>query len=134
MQENFAKAHSDFEKACVDFESVQQEQLAAMEVGNLKDMMPMHDRRERAFCRVQEILGKIDVASSSSEDLDFLEWLQGRLGGLLETEKILDEAVSVCQKKVICDLGDLRKGKTALKGYSIKHGKAPDARFMSKNG
>ncbi|MBU0486124.1 MAG: hypothetical protein KKB30_16590 [Proteobacteria bacterium] len=120
-----------FDQVCMEFETIQQEQLSALKAGNLKDVMSWHDRREKSFLRLQQYLGKVADEFDQPEDLAFLGEFQERLGLLLATEKVLDKAAVACRKVVVDKLGDLRRGKTALKGYSLKSGKALEARFLS---
>jgi len=132
--QGFDKSYTDLERVCRDFESAQQAQLRAMEAGNFKDVMSLNDRRVEVFCRLKECLDKFAIESSGPADTDFLGELQEKIGRLLAGEKVLDVAAVECQEMLLDKLGDLRKGKTALKGYSVRHGNAPDARFTSNMG
>ncbi|MBU0481847.1 MAG: hypothetical protein KKG47_12180 [Proteobacteria bacterium] len=132
--DNFHELDLELDSACTDFESLQLKQLETLKSGDLSDLMFLHEDRERAFLRLKACLEKVAADPGISGEMNFLKELQKRIELQLKVGKALDEAAGDCRNTVAGKLGDLRKGKAALKGYSVRRGKAPDARFMSNRG
>jgi hypothetical protein len=120
----------DFVSAVHDFTRVQEAHDRAVEQGKLKDVFTWRGQRQEMFSRLVQSLEEIRNFGPGLEK-EFVVEAQGIIARLLQGEKELKGAVARQQSLMGSQLDELRKGKKALKGYSVYNGQVPRPQYLS---
>ena len=114
-----------------DFAAVQKEHGKALKSGRLKDVMPWREKRARVFGRLKQYLDRLESDADIRKDLKFIDQLCKKIRLLLEQEKSLEINLGRCRKRLEEEMGAIRRGKKALKGYGVKNSLIAEPRVMS---
>ena len=114
-----------------DFARVQEEQRQSGVGLGLPKLMAWREEREKAFCRLRQSLDSAVQIQGIGDDDDFMALLRQRIQTLLEGEQALARDARIVRSMLVTKLGELRNGKKALQGYSLKHGAGSRPRFLS---
>jgi hypothetical protein len=114
-----------------EFASVQQDHAACLAENRLKNLMSWRQQREQAFRRLRQVLDR--VADLDDCDEAVRQRLLNEMGKILENEKQLAELAGAQRDRLQGSLRVMRKGKQALKGYSVYQGGSPRPRYLSNN-
>ncbi|MCJ7602174.1 MAG: flagellar protein FliT [Desulfobulbaceae bacterium] len=114
-----------------EFASVQKDHAACLAENRLKNLMSWRQQREQAFRRLTQVLDR--VADLAAGDEAVRQRLLNEMGKILENEKQLAELAGAQRDRLQGSLRVMRKGKQALKGYSVYQGGSPRPRYLSNN-
>lgn len=113
------------------FVSLQREHLRQAAAGRLREIQPWRNQRQQLFGRIRKFLEGCAVDQAAAGDRDFFSDVQERIRVVLEKEKLLAAEIEKQRAALKDKMNAIRKGKTILKGYSLKKGTAPKPRFLS---
>jgi hypothetical protein len=115
-----------------EFASVQKDHAVCLAENRLKNLMSWRQQREQAFRRLRQVLDRVaDLAADCDEAVR--QRLLNEMGKILENEKQLAELAGAQRDRLQGSLCVMRKGKQALKGYSLYQGGSPGPRYLSNN-
>lgn len=112
-----------------EFVSVQKDHAACLAENRLKSLMSWRQQREQAFRRLRQALDL--VADLTDCDEAVRQRLLQEMRNIMENEKQLAELAGVQRDRLQGSLCVMRKGKHALKGYSVYQGGSPRPRYLS---
>lgn len=112
-----------------EFASIQKDHAACLAENRLKNLMRWRQQREQAFRRLRQVLDQ--VAGLAGYDEAVRQRLLNDLGKILENEKQLAGLAGVQRDRLQGSLCVMRKGKQALKGYSVYQGGGPGPKYLS---
>jgi len=116
-----------------EFASIQQDHAACLTENRLKNLMGWRQQREQAFRRLRHVLDRVkDIVPGCDEPVRIR--LVNELRKILENEKQLVELAGAQRNRLQGSLRVMRKGKQALKGYSVYQGGSPGPKYLSNNG
>ncbi|MEA3546794.1 MAG: hypothetical protein U9R66_03950 [Thermodesulfobacteriota bacterium] len=113
----------------IDFEAVQKEQADCLSANRLKTLMSWCGRREKVFMQLRQ--GFEQLGEGGSQGADDRKQLQDILLRLLKGEKKLESLSSRQREVVKKKVYSIRKGRKAVKGYSMYHGETPKPKYLS---
>lgn len=114
-----------------DFAAVQKEHDKALKSGRLKDVMFWREKRARGFGRLKQCLDRLEPDADIRKDLKFIDRLCEKIRLLLEQEKSLEINLGRCRKRLEEEMGAIRRGKKALKGYRVNNSLTVGPRVLS---
>lgn len=117
-------------KALDDFLVLQREQSALLAARKLKGLSGWHEKRQRAFLHLKQSLERIS-GLSDRDNRDFIGQVRGKMAQVIQGEERLAAEVRLQKDTIGEQLKQIRKGKSVLKGYSIKNGSAPGPTCLS---
>ncbi|MBU4263862.1 MAG: flagellar protein FliT [Proteobacteria bacterium] len=115
-----------------EFASIQKDHAACLAENRLKNLMNWRQQREQAFRRLRQVLEQ--VAGLAGCDEADRQRLLNDLGKILENEKQLAGLAGAQRDRLQGSLRVMRKGKQALKGYSVYQGGSPRPKYLSNKG
>lgn len=121
---------SDLWSTVERFARMQEDHLAAMRRGKLRDLAYWQGERERAFAgvsRALDALGDLDRLA----DQDLAGRLREQIGNLLAMENRLRKEMRDCREGVRDQLVAIRKGRNVVRRIGTQPESAPRPRFVS---
>lgn len=116
--------------AMADFDSMQKRHREALAANSLNGLPGWCEKKQRVFLRLKQCLDQLEPAMLT-DDTKFAAEFQQKMKDILHGEKNLAILAGRCSDKVKSSLRALRKGKTALRGYSVCPGAGPGPRYLS---
>ena len=121
----------DIINAVDDFAAVQKEHSQALMSGRLKDIMSWREKRARVFGRMKQCLDRVEPDEEIRKDLKFVDRFREKIRSLLDQEKSLEINVGRCREHLERQMGAIRRGKKALKGYKVNNHQTARPRVLS---
>lgn len=114
-----------------DFVKLQKQHTAMLTAGKLDELPVWQQQRQQLFRRLCRYLDMVGSNVNAADDHKFLDMVTGRIAALLTDEQLLSDEV-LRQRQLLYDkLGSMRKGKKAVRGYSMSRNLSPSPKFMS---
>ncbi len=114
-----------------DFEALQDDHFEALQSDKLNDVLSWTEKRFRVFSQLKQCMEQAEQDVEIKQDLKFVGRLREHVALLLDKEKCLETSLGRCKMHLEDQMGVVRKGKKALKGYSVNAGYTPRPRVLS---
>lgn len=121
----------DIINAVDDFAVVQKEHSHALMSGRLKDMVSWREKRARVFGRLKQYLDQLESDTKIRKDLKFVGRVREKIRLLLDKEKSLEINLGRCREHLKEQMGAIRRGEKALKGYRVSKGRTAMPQVLS---
>lgn len=123
-------AEQELLAALVSLEQMQSEQVKGLAAGQLGNLVPWQEARERLFQRLVRSFANLPKTAADEQEKEFLRHIRNRLAKAIADEtRLVSEALSH-KEQLQTRLGAMRKGKKALHGYTIHQGMVPAPRYL----
>ncbi|MFH1216583.1 MAG: hypothetical protein V1706_08785 [Pseudomonadota bacterium] len=122
--------HDELASALSEFAAMQQHHAALLAEGRLKTLPEWTVKRDRVFQRLQQCFEHFDpdMLDEKSESAMKLGKIMEKI---LNDERLLIMQVQNRKEKIREKMRTLRRGKTVLRGYGLKHGAGPKPKYLS---
>jgi hypothetical protein len=116
--------------ALAEFSGMQQDHAAMLAENRLKTLPDWVATRQEALLRLQRCLDRFDPTSIAG-DSEFAGQVRTAISDVLRREKSLAAQVGEQREIIREKLRSLRKGKSAIKGYSPHGAAGPGPKYLS---
>ncbi|MFZ5758412.1 MAG: hypothetical protein ACOY32_02125 [Thermodesulfobacteriota bacterium] len=113
-----------------EFAALQRQHAALLAEGRLGNLQEWTEKRQRAFCRLQQRLEHFDPTMLDGEGRAAAQ-VQTLMREILNDEETLRIQVDTKLAELRRELSGLRRGKTVLKGYRLEQGAGPPPKYLS---
>jgi len=114
-----------------EFVMIQEEQLSNLRSEKVKNVRHWRGQRLDVFNRLQYYLETLNDYLNEGTDKKFLSILHEKMGYLLQRESELNQLADRQKNKVGEALRSLRKGRQAVKGYSMTKSTGVKSQFLN---
>lgn len=125
-----ATQQSELIRALAGFSSLLREHALLLEQDRLKSLPRWSEKRKVAFLHLRRCLDAFD-ATVINRDSEEARLIRREMQNVVDAEQILNTALRARRERIREKLHALRRGKSAIKGYSLNRGKGPKPKYLS---